>query len=195
MQFLVTQLPAFAIDTAERILSPIFNLFDFFQQNLNTETQHDRQPSINVDNQHDYNNPIDSLLAPIFRDTNNERRRKQQQHQSVTSSPLDEMWHSISRSLTANLDATRRKIQLPIDIKNNQPHQPVDFNLFNLLESLGADSLQHNRKEDVQIGRDRTVSILGMPIGRRDGMQLSPMKGITYGNQVSDLNVIDMIIV
>lgn len=33
------------------------------------------------------------------------------------------------------------------------------------------------------MGRDKTISILGMPIGRRDGMSLSPSKGISYGNQ------------
>lgn len=40
------------------------------------------------------------------------------------------------------------------------------------------------KKEEVQIGRDRSVSVLGMPVGQRDGLALSPLKGVSLGNQV-----------
>lgn len=49
-----------------------------------------------------------------------------------------------------------------------------------LLESLGLNAL---RRDEVQVGRDRTLNVLGMPIGRRDGLMLSPMQGLSYGNQ------------
>uniref|UniRef100_A0A0N5AJY1 WS_DGAT_C domain-containing protein n=1 Tax=Syphacia muris TaxID=451379 RepID=A0A0N5AJY1_9BILA len=35
----------------------------------------------------------------------------------------------------------------------------------------------------MEVGRDRTLSVLGMPIGRRDGLMLSPLQGFSYGNQ------------
>lgn len=38
--------------------------------------------------------------------------------------------------------------------------------------------------DDVHIGRDKSISVLGMPIGRRDGISISPMTGVSYGNQV-----------
>lgn len=33
------------------------------------------------------------------------------------------------------------------------------------------------------MGRDKTISVLGMPLGRRDGIAFSPFKGMSYGNQ------------
>lgn len=38
-------------------------------------------------------------------------------------------------------------------------------------------------REEVQVGRDRSISVLGMPLGRRDGIALSPLTGLSYGNQ------------
>lgn len=38
-------------------------------------------------------------------------------------------------------------------------------------------------REELQVGRDRSISVLGMPLGRRDGIALSPLQGISYGNQ------------
>lgn len=39
-------------------------------------------------------------------------------------------------------------------------------------------------REEVQVGRDRTISVLGMPVGQRNGFALSPLTGISLGNQV-----------
>lgn len=50
-----------------------------------------------------------------------------------------------------------------------------------ILQPLGINAAKDT--EEVQIGRDRTISILGMPVGRRDGLKLSPFKGLSYGNQ------------
>ena len=50
-----------------------------------------------------------------------------------------------------------------------------------LLEPLGITS--GRQSEEVQIGRDRTISVLGMPVGRRDGLALAPLTGLSYGNQ------------
>lgn len=38
-------------------------------------------------------------------------------------------------------------------------------------------------RDEVQVGRDRSISVLGMPVGRRDGLALSPLTGLSYGNQ------------
>jgi hypothetical protein len=38
-------------------------------------------------------------------------------------------------------------------------------------------------KDEIQVGRDRSLSILGMPIGPRDGLLLSPLKGLSLGKQ------------
>uniref|UniRef100_A0A0M3I8L5 HrcA domain-containing protein n=1 Tax=Ascaris lumbricoides TaxID=6252 RepID=A0A0M3I8L5_ASCLU len=51
---------------------------------------------------------------------------------------------------------------------------------MSLLESLGQNAYKH---DEVQVGRDESVSILGMPVGRRDGLLLSPLEGLSYGNQ------------
>uniref|UniRef100_A0AC34QBJ9 Uncharacterized protein n=1 Tax=Panagrolaimus sp. JU765 TaxID=591449 RepID=A0AC34QBJ9_9BILA len=53
--------------------------------------------------------------------------------------------------------------------------------LASLLQPLGVNGDQN--AEEVQIGRDRTISVLGMPVGRRDGLALSPLRGMSYGNQ------------
>ncbi|KAI6235121.1 hypothetical protein M3Y95_00017600 [Aphelenchoides besseyi] len=52
--------------------------------------------------------------------------------------------------------------------------------LTNLLEILG---LNAKPRDEVQVGRDRTISVLGMPVGRRDGLMLSPLKGLSLGEQ------------
>ncbi|VDD91230.1 unnamed protein product [Enterobius vermicularis] len=52
--------------------------------------------------------------------------------------------------------------------------------LITLLESLGQNAF---RRDEVQVGRDRTVNVLGMPLGRRNGLQVSPLSGLSYGNQ------------
>lgn len=46
--------------------------------------------------------------------------------------------------------------------------------ILTLLESFG-----HNqkRREEVEIGRDQTVNVLGMPVGRKDGISLAPLRG------------------
>ncbi|KAK0417905.1 hypothetical protein QR680_013272 [Steinernema hermaphroditum] len=78
-----------------------------------------------------------------------------------------------------NSDAARRvesKPILPISSHFLGPENP----LATLLASFGAGAPQ---RDEVQVGRDRTVSILGMPIGRRDGLNLNPTKGLSYGNQ------------
>ncbi|TKR68092.1 hypothetical protein L596_024129 [Steinernema carpocapsae] len=78
-----------------------------------------------------------------------------------------------------NSDAARRvdpKPILPISSSFLGPENP----LASLLTSLGAGAPQ---REEVQVGRDRTISVLGMPIGRRDGLNLNPTKGLSYGNQ------------
>lgn len=49
-----------------------------------------------------------------------------------------------------------------------------------LLDPLGINSEQNKR--EVQIGRDRTISVLGMPVGRRDSLAMEPLKGISFGN-------------
>lgn len=35
----------------------------------------------------------------------------------------------------------------------------------------------------VQIGRDKTIDILGMDVGQKDGILLSPLKGLSLGKQ------------
>ncbi|CAD5216779.1 unnamed protein product [Bursaphelenchus okinawaensis] len=52
--------------------------------------------------------------------------------------------------------------------------------LASLLEPLG---LNAKPRQDLQIGRDKSVSILGMPVGRRDGIQLNPLQGLSLGGQ------------
>ncbi|KAE9550094.1 hypothetical protein FO519_006686 [Halicephalobus sp. NKZ332] len=53
--------------------------------------------------------------------------------------------------------------------------------LASLLEPLGINA--QRQSEELQVGRDRTISVLGMPVGRRDGLSLSPFSGMSYGNQ------------
>jgi hypothetical protein len=38
-------------------------------------------------------------------------------------------------------------------------------------------------KEELQVGRDKTVNILGMDVGQKDGLMLSPLKGLSLGKQ------------
>lgn len=47
------------------------------------------------------------------------------------------------------------------------------------------EALDHNMKryDEVGVRRDRTVNVLGMPIGRRDGISLTPLKGLSAGNE------------
>uniref|UniRef100_A0A0R3RGS9 COesterase domain-containing protein n=1 Tax=Elaeophora elaphi TaxID=1147741 RepID=A0A0R3RGS9_9BILA len=52
--------------------------------------------------------------------------------------------------------------------------------ILTLLESFGH-NLKH--REEVEVGRDRTVNVLGMPIGRKDGISLSPLRGLSVGNE------------
>uniref|UniRef100_A0A915B747 Uncharacterized protein n=2 Tax=Parascaris univalens TaxID=6257 RepID=A0A915B747_PARUN len=59
-------------------------------------------------------------------------------------------------------------------------NSPFKVPLMSLLESLGQNANKHH---EVQVGRDESVSILGMPVGRRDGLLLSPLEGLSYGNQ------------
>uniref|UniRef100_A0A914VI80 Uncharacterized protein n=1 Tax=Plectus sambesii TaxID=2011161 RepID=A0A914VI80_9BILA len=54
--------------------------------------------------------------------------------------------------------------------------------LFNILDNFGVPERQDDLDE-IQIGRDRTVSVLGMPVGRRDGVKVAPLDGLTVGNQ------------
>uniref|UniRef100_A0A0K0EEJ9 Serine hydrolase n=1 Tax=Strongyloides stercoralis TaxID=6248 RepID=A0A0K0EEJ9_STRER len=52
--------------------------------------------------------------------------------------------------------------------------------LSNLLESIG----QYTKSQDeIQYGRDKSISILGMSIGKKDGLSLSPTTGITYNKE------------
>uniref|UniRef100_A0A0N4TR26 GMC_OxRdtase_N domain-containing protein n=1 Tax=Brugia pahangi TaxID=6280 RepID=A0A0N4TR26_BRUPA len=52
--------------------------------------------------------------------------------------------------------------------------------ILTLLESFGH-SQEH--REEVEIGHDRTVNVLGMPIGRKDGISLAPLRGLSIGNE------------
>uniref|UniRef100_A0A7E4WAF6 Uncharacterized protein n=1 Tax=Panagrellus redivivus TaxID=6233 RepID=A0A7E4WAF6_PANRE len=81
-----------------------------------------------------------------------------------------------------NADGTRRsEPHAPeAELKPSGPFE-LEQPLSNLLQNLGANA--DRNAEEVQIGRDRTVSVLGMPVGRRDGLALSPFKGLSYGNQ------------
>ncbi len=49
-----------------------------------------------------------------------------------------------------------------------------------LLEMLGMNAPP---QDEVQVGRDQTLSVLGMPVGKRDGLSLSPLTGVSYGQQ------------
>uniref|UniRef100_A0AC34GMY1 Uncharacterized protein n=1 Tax=Panagrolaimus sp. ES5 TaxID=591445 RepID=A0AC34GMY1_9BILA len=53
--------------------------------------------------------------------------------------------------------------------------------LSSILTPLGVENNQET--DEFQMGRDKTITILGMPLGRRDGISLSPSKGLSYGNQ------------
>lgn len=50
--------------------------------------------------------------------------------------------------------------------------------LKSLLEIFGMDAAPKN---EIQVGRDETISVLGMPVGRKDGLMLSPLTGLSYG--------------
>uniref|UniRef100_A0A0K0F958 Serine hydrolase n=1 Tax=Strongyloides venezuelensis TaxID=75913 RepID=A0A0K0F958_STRVS len=52
--------------------------------------------------------------------------------------------------------------------------------LSNLLESLGEYA---KPQDEIQFGRDKSISILGMPIGKKDGLSLSPTTGMSYGKK------------
>ncbi|CEF65652.1 Hypothetical protein SRAE_2000032900 [Strongyloides ratti] len=52
--------------------------------------------------------------------------------------------------------------------------------LYNLLESLGEYA---KPQDEIQYGRDKSISILGVPIGKKDGLSLSPTTGFTYEKQ------------
>ncbi|VDM93170.1 unnamed protein product, partial [Onchocerca ochengi] len=52
--------------------------------------------------------------------------------------------------------------------------------ILTLLESFGRNQ---KRREEVEVGRDRTVNVLGMPVGRKDGISLAPLKGLSVGNE------------
>ncbi|MCP9259543.1 hypothetical protein DINM_002482 [Dirofilaria immitis] len=52
--------------------------------------------------------------------------------------------------------------------------------ILTLLESFGH-SQRH--REQVEISRDRTVNVLGIPVGRKDGISLAPLRGLSVGNE------------
>ncbi|VIO91679.1 Uncharacterized protein BM_BM10821 [Brugia malayi] len=52
--------------------------------------------------------------------------------------------------------------------------------ILTLLESFGH-SQEH--REEVEVDHDRTVNVLGMPIGRKDGISLAPLRGLSIGNE------------
>jgi len=64
----------------------------------------------------------------------------------------------------------------PYPIKVNNVHP---YPLSNLLSQLGMNS---RPRDEVQVGRDKSFSIMGMPVGQRDGLELSPMAGMSFGN-------------
>uniref|UniRef100_A0AC35THG0 TPT domain-containing protein n=1 Tax=Rhabditophanes sp. KR3021 TaxID=114890 RepID=A0AC35THG0_9BILA len=71
-------------------------------------------------------------------------------------------------------------IHKPEDIvKAHQTLLPITP-LTNILQQLGAYS---HPSESFQVGRDKSISVLGMPIGKRDGLLLSPTSGLSYGKQ------------
>uniref|UniRef100_A0AAF5PP61 Uncharacterized protein n=1 Tax=Wuchereria bancrofti TaxID=6293 RepID=A0AAF5PP61_WUCBA len=52
--------------------------------------------------------------------------------------------------------------------------------ILTLLESFGH-SQKH--REEVEVGRDQTANVLGMPIGRKNGISLAPLRGLSIGNE------------
>ncbi|CAG9535197.1 unnamed protein product [Cercopithifilaria johnstoni] len=52
--------------------------------------------------------------------------------------------------------------------------------ILTLLESFGHN---YKRREEVEVGRDRTINVLGMPVGRKDGISLAPLRGLSVGNE------------
>jgi hypothetical protein len=38
-------------------------------------------------------------------------------------------------------------------------------------------------KDELEVGRDKTINIMGMDVGQKDGLMLSPLKGLSLGKQ------------
>ncbi|CAD5222201.1 unnamed protein product [Bursaphelenchus xylophilus] len=81
-----------------------------------------------------------------------------------------------------NSNSPRKSPSKPNSPQNSLPTSPPTYPnaLSTLLEPLGMNA---KPREEIQIGRDKSLSVLGMPVGRRDGLQLSPLQGLSLGGQ------------
>ncbi|EFO21880.1 hypothetical protein LOAG_06606 [Loa loa] len=82
---------------------------------------------------------------------------------------------SASPQSTAHIDSSVKNATLTEQTKSIR----ATTSILTLLESFG-----HSQKHrEVEVGRDRIVNILGMPIGRKDGISLAPLRGLSVGNE------------
>uniref|UniRef100_A0A915E5I0 Uncharacterized protein n=1 Tax=Ditylenchus dipsaci TaxID=166011 RepID=A0A915E5I0_9BILA len=140
------------------IMQPLMRLFDYYSRNKQTLEYAERAEKQRKSSIFD----PDSLMQAI-------NYQPPEQHQQQQPSIMEKLFEPNSNSPVN--DAL-----VPTMFNSDDSKGP----LSTLLESIGMNARPH---DEVQVGRDKTISILGMPVGRRDGIALSPLTGVSYGNQ------------
>ncbi|VDM38599.1 unnamed protein product [Toxocara canis] len=131
---------------------------------------------------------IERLFEPLFEPLKSELNKlnkasslDEEKLKKTTREPLRLFRDQVSPpELMLNSDSVRRSPHERVEEELTSPFPHTTVPLISLLEPLGQNA---RRREQVEVGRDRSVNVLGMPVGRRDGLLLSPLKGLSLGNQ------------
>ncbi|KAI1721115.1 hypothetical protein Ddc_07554 [Ditylenchus destructor] len=164
----------YANSLMEPLVQPFMKLFNFYPTG-NPKSAGYADKALNQHRKMEAITPelsiFDKLFAPLFNPTGQHFGRS-----TEVVSPLIPRHippSLFSRDSNAEIRRSPPIIQTPV-VESKGP-------LSSLLENIGMQA--PSIREEVQVGRDRTISVLGMPVGQRNGFALSPLTGISLGNQ------------
>ncbi|VDK17281.1 unnamed protein product [Anisakis simplex] len=128
-------------------------------------------------------NPIKNELNK-FKEATEMTKRNHQRISEHGRLPISNDNEIVSPNVMTNSDSARRSPSKFVDDNKITSQSSYDDHegpqIMSLLESFGQNV---HKDDEMHVGRDKSVNILGMPVGRRDGLIFNPLNGISLGNQ------------